>query len=257
MMSMKYNVNIIPAGIAALVMAAAVGYNECKKEPEKKEEIAIQWGYFTIAPKEFTNIYDSSLKVERSLTLEENCNGSLEINHYASGILLRDSQTEENYILTAEHITANQTYGCKEEGSSKKYIKVKDGSITVAGFSANVIKESEEADLALLKIEGNIADATPYRGKIAGEVNLGDVVIGTGYPDGERPYSISCVIGITENTTILSFENKGGNSGGGFYRFTDQGLELIGTTRGGTTITTLGRLHELIKGTPLEDDYLQ
>jgi|SRR3989344_3095836 len=254
---MKYKVNIIPAGIAALVMAAAVGYSECKKEPAKKEEVSIKWGYFMISPEEFPNIYESSLKVNRSLTLEENCKGSLEINHYASGILLRDSQTEEDYILTAEHITANQTYGCEEEGSSKKYIKVKDGSITIAGFSANVVKENEEADLALLKVEGNIADATPYQGKIASEVNLGDLVIGTGYPDGERPYSISYVVGIKENTTILSFENKGGNSGGGFYRFTDQGLELIGTTRGGKTITTLGRLHELIKGTPLEDDYLQ
>src|SRR3989344_235001 len=253
---MKYKVNIIPAGIAALVMAAAVGYSECKKEPAKKEEVSIKWGYFMISPEEFPNIYESSLKVNRSLTLEENCKGSLEINHYASGILLRDSQTEEDYILTAEHITANQTYGCEEEGSSKKYIKVKDGSITVAGFSAHVVKEREKADVALLKIEGNIA-ATPYQGKIAGRLDLGEVVIGTGNPDGERPYSISYVKEIKKNITILSFENKGGNSGAGFYRFTNQGLELIGTTRGGTNITTLERLHELIKGTPLEDDYLQ
>ena len=253
---MKYKVNMIPVGITALVVGAAVGYSECRKEPAKKEEVSINWGYFAVSPQEFTNIYESSLKVNRSLMLEEKCDGSLEINHFASGILLRDSQTEEDYILTAEHITVNQTYGCEEEGSSKKYIKVKGGSVSVAGFSAHVVKESEKADLALLKIEGNIA-ATPYQGKIAGRLYLGEVVIGTGYPDGERPYSISYVKEIKKNITILSFENKGGNSGGGFYRFTNQGLELIGTTRGGKTITTLERLQELIKGTPLEDDYLK
>lgn len=252
----KYKGKILLVTIAALVTGAAVGYNECRKGSVKKEEITINWGYFAVSPPEFTNIYDSSLKVNRSLTLEEKCNSSLTMNHYASGILLRDSQTKENYILTAEHITVNQSYQCDEE-SPEKHVKVKGGSITVSGFSATVVKESEKADLALLKIEGNIADASPYNGKIASQVNLGDVVIGTGYPGGERPYSISYVKEIKENTTILSFEIKKGNSGGGFYRFTDQGLELIGTTRGGTTITTLERLHELIKGTPLEDDYLQ
>ena len=81
---MKYKVNIIPVGIAALVVGAAVGYSECRKEPVKKEEVSINWGYFAVSPQELANIYDSSLKVERSLTLEEKCNGSLEINHYAS-----------------------------------------------------------------------------------------------------------------------------------------------------------------------------
>lgn len=234
--------------------AAAVGYNQQKKE-EPTEEMEIKWGYVDISPKDFTDIHDSSVVVDRSLTLEEKCKDSVVLNHFGSGILLQDSQTKENYVLTAEHITVNQSFFCKEESSSK-YVKIKEGSITVSGFPATVFKENEEADQALLKIDGTIANAVHYRGKIAGQLRPGDLIIGNGYPDGKHRYSIGVVEEIKENTTIVSFKSLGGNSGGGLYRFGDKGLELVGTTRGGKHITTLERLQELIKGTPLEDDYL-
>ena len=81
--------------------------------------------------------------------------------------------------------------------------------------------------------------------------------MGTGFPNGKHIYSIANVTKKKEDMTLLNLEIVGGNSGGGVYRFGDQGLELIGTVRGRTAITPLEKVRELFKGTPLEDDYLQ
>src|SRR3989344_4093481 len=243
-------------GAAALVTAAAVGYTECSKEAKREESANIKGGCLPVSPEDFTNIYNSSLKVDRSLTLEEKCSGSFEAKHFGSGVLLRDSQTGESYILTAEHVTVNKTYKCNEN-LFEENIKVKEGSLKVQGFPATVVKENEEADHALLKIDGTPSEGVPYHGKIAKDLKIGDYVIGVGYPDEEHIYSISNVKEKKEKMVFLNFKSRGGNSGGGLYRLSNQGLELIGTTRGGSAITSLDRLHELIQNTSLEDDYLQ
>lgn len=245
----------------SMALAAAIGYFG-GYETTKKKATPIKGSYFAIPPKEFANIYDSSLRVDRSYTLEEKCKNSTEVNHFGSGVLLRDSQTGDEYILTANHITPyspGEYYLCKEEKDgtrSEKKIKVLESYLTIKELPAVVVKGDENTDQALLKIEGQVKDATPYLGKIASQLHRGEYVIGVGFPNGEHPYSIANVEAQQKDRTLLNIEIKGGNSGGGFYRFGEKGLELIGTVRGGTSITPLEKMRELIKGTPLEDDYL-
>lgn len=253
---MKYEKIIISIAMAAMATIGYFGgYETAKKTP-------IKGGYFAIAPKEFANIYSSSLRVDRSTTLEEKCKDSTEVDHFGSGVLLRDSQTGDEYILTANHVTPYSTgedYVCKEkkEGKkSEKKIKVRESYLTVEELPAVVVKRDKEIDQALLKIEGQVKDASPCLGKIASQLHRGDYVIGIGFPDGKHHYSIANVESQRKYMTLLNMELIGGNSGGGVFRFGDQGLELIGTVRGGTAITPLEKMRELIKGTPLEDDYL-
>lgn len=248
---------VIPTSMAVLAIAAAVGYEGHNSDSKKTE---IKGDYIAVSPEDLTNIYDSSVLVHRSLTLEEKCNNSLVVNHIGSGTLLEDLQTGTKYVLTAEHLTVNLSFVCEEgssgESTKERSIKIQKGKLIVARLNATVLKENESADQALLKIEGNIDNIPPYEGKIAKQFHLGEYVIGVGYPGGKHTYFIANITEREEKWVILNHSNKGGSSGGGIYRFGDQGLELIGTTRGGTAITLLDNLRELIKGTPLEDDYL-
>ncbi len=253
---MKYKHRMISASMAALAIAAAVGYEGHNPDLTKKTEV--KSNYVAVSPEDFINIYESSVLVHRSLTLEEKCNDSLVMNHIGSGTLLRDSQTGTEYVLTAEHLTVNPFFICKEEDDSYKErsIKIQQGTLTVNGFTATLLKENESADQALLQLKENVKNASPYYGKIAKQLHLDEYVIGVGYPGGKHIYYIANITEKKENWIIINHSNKGGSSGGGIYRFGDQGFELIGTTRGGTAITSLERLQELIKSTPLEDDYL-
>ena len=138
---MKYKQMIIPASMAALAIAAAVGYEGHNPNPTTKTEIKflinqtrtknmvttkkteIKGNYVAVSPEDFTNVYDSSVLVHRSLTLEEKCKDSAVINHIGSGILLQDSQTGTEYVLTAEHLTVNQTFISKVPEEILKWIK--------------------------------------------------------------------------------------------------------------------------------------
>ncbi len=243
---------VLTATVAALATAAAVGY----KGHNSGSKTEIKGDYIAVSPKDFANIYDSSVLVHRSLTLEEKCSDSFSINHVGSGVLLQDSQTEAKYVLTAEHVTVNQSFSCKEDPSKERSIKIKNGKLTVAGYAATELKENESADLALLKIEGGLGLMPAYKGKIAKQFNIGDYVMGVGYPGGKHVYFIANVKDIEKNWIILNHASKGGNSGGGIFRFGEQGFELMGAMRGGTAISSLKNLRELFKDTPLEDDYL-
>ncbi|MDP3698517.1 MAG: trypsin-like peptidase domain-containing protein [Nanoarchaeota archaeon] len=264
---MKYKKIIMPITMAAM---ATIGYFGGYETAKHRSAAPIKGRYFAIAPEEFTNIYDSSLRVDRSSTLEEKCKDSTTVNHFGSGVLLRDSQTGDEYILTANHMTPyapGEDCACNEEKEGKRSerrIKVFESHVTVEELPAVVVKQDKKADQALLKIEGQVKvkidgqvkDATPYFGKIASQLHPGNYVLGVGFPDGKHSYSIANVESQRKYMTLLNMKLIGGNSGGGVYRFGDKGLELVGTVRGGTAITPLEKMRELIQGTPLEDDYL-
>ncbi|GEM_PF-4369456 len=258
MKPLKLKKLIMPMSVAAITTVGYLG----GYQTAKIKTTPIKGDYFTIAPKEFVNIYQSSFRIDRYATLEEKCKGSKVVNHFGSGVLLRDSQTGNEYILTANHMTPylpGESFLCKEEVEGTKFekkIKVLESHLTVENFPAVVVKSDTETDQALLKIEGKIDEKLSYNGKIAKQLKVGDYVIGVGFPDGEHPYSIANVESQRKYMTLLNIEIIGGNSGGGFYRFSEKGLELIGTVRGGTAITSLEKMRELIKGTPLEDEYL-
>src|SRR3989344_204337 len=255
---MSYKKIIMPITMAAMT---TIGYF-WGYENAKSSTTPIKGGYFAIAPEELVNIYQSSRRIDRSYVLEEKCNDSTTVNHFGSGVLLRDSQTGDEYFLTANHMTPyapGEYCPCTEKKEGKEYkkgIKVLKSTLTVEGLPAEVVKQDEKIDQALLKIEGTLDSRLCYHGKIASQLHRGDYVMGTGFPSGEHLYSVANVTERRPDMTVLNMKIIEGNSGGGVYRFADQGLELIGTVRGESSITPLEKMRELIKGTPLEDEYL-
>lgn len=236
------------------VMAATVsvaGYDAC----QGKEDFNSEGNYFTIDPESFTNIYDSSVKVEKTILLEEKCKDSYVYVSQGSGVLLQDSQSGEHYIITVEHVTSDTFYDC-EDNRTKRKIKVLGGSIDVEGFPAMIIKKDKKADLALLKIEGTL-DALPYHGRVGSILDRGDYVMGIGFPNGEKKYFIANVENKKKYDTFLNVDIIHGNSGGGVYRIQDDVLELVGLVRTTKTATSLERLQKFLQDTVLEDDYLR
>ena len=66
---MKYTKILRPALMAALTTLVGIGGYEAGK----RQQVHIKGSYFAIPPEQFPNIYNSSVQVDRSLTLEEKC----------------------------------------------------------------------------------------------------------------------------------------------------------------------------------------
>lgn len=219
-----------------------------------EDEQAERFGnYFSVPPEEFTKAYEATLQVHKYLTLEEKCDDSLSTDSFGSGVLMKDSQSDELYILTAEHVTPDPLYTCKSSG---KEITVLESSMKTFGLPVTVIKEDEKLDLALLKLEGYVEGLSPYRGKFAEDLKEGEYVLGVGFPRGDKKYFVANVTRKKEKTTVLNMGIIGGNSGGGVYRLQGISLQLIGVVITGEDVTSLEKTREFLRGTPLEDDYL-
>lgn len=91
----------------ALTSAAAVGEYYYHREPEKRSSY--------ITPAALEEIHTSSVQVNTIITLEEKVDDSYARSWFGSGVLLRDAQTGEQYILTAEHVTPDEYYTPEKE----------------------------------------------------------------------------------------------------------------------------------------------
>ncbi len=188
------------------------------------------------------------------VTLEEKVDDSYIRTWFGSGVLLRDAQTGEQYILTAEHVTPDEYY-TPEERKKTKRIKVLKSRITVEELTTAIVKEDENADLALLKVEGSMK-IPPYLGKIARELHPQDYVIGVGFPAGNKMYFITRVKHKEEKLTLLDITIKGGNSGGGVFLLKEGKVELAGVIQHIHDMACLENLRKFFVGTVLEDEYL-
>lgn len=246
------NFECILSALLAAGAAVLATYSVVKSEEDSKQTTGSY-----ISEEKMQQIYDPAVKVNKSYTLEIEVDGSKEINLFGSGVLLEDKSTGDLYVITANHVTSSDYY---EHKDGKKF-KAAKNRMEVESLEAKVVKKDESsADLALLKIDVPIgydnAHFRPFTGKIAGELNENDYLIGAGYPAGEKNYFITRAKYLAENSTFVEIEIIGGNSGGGVYRLKDKRLELAGIVLRTQEISSLERLRELIKGTPLEDDYL-
>jgi len=237
-------VNVISAvGGATLIVGAAVWYKECRSEP-------IRENYFT---KSYTDAaYNATFRVHTTVTLEEKVDDDddYEKSWFGSGTLLLDSQTGDNYIFTAEHLTSDGIY----ESKKGELVKIQQEKITVETHQATIFKEDEENDLALLKLNGSLEK--PFIGKIAQGIKPGDYVMGLGFPSGNKEIFVTRVEKTTSKATFLDIFIIGGNSGGGVYLITKKELQLCGAVTKRHHIPSLENVREFFKGTPLEDDYL-
>lgn len=234
----------------ALTSLAAVGRYYYHREPEKRGSY--------ITPAALEEIHTSSVGVNTIVTLEEKVDDSYALSWFGSGVLLRDAQTGEQYILTVEHVTPDEYYTPAERKKTKskqKKIKVLNSRITVEELTTAVVKEDENADLALLKVEGSIK-LTPYQGKIARELHPQDYVIGAGFPAGNKMYFITQVKQKEEKLTLLDITFKSGNSGGGVFLLKEGKAGLAGVVTNIHGMTRLENLREFFVGTVLEDEYL-
>lgn len=236
---------IVPLYAAAFLTGAGIGYKGCNSTEKT------QGNYFT--KDNLDTAYNATFKVEATVTLEEKVDDDkdLEKSWFGSGTLLLDSQTQEWYIFTAEHVTPDATLTSKETGKTTKVIKEK---ITVETFNAIVFKEDEKYDLALLKLDGS--PGKPFAGKIAQDFNPGNYVIGMGFLNGNKELFITQVTKISDKSIFLDIFIIGGNSGGGVYLIHEKELQLCGPVTKADRIPSLERVREFFKGTPLEDDYL-
>ena len=214
--------------------------------------------YFT--KEELDTIYDATFQVDTTVTLEQKVDDDIDFEKswFGSGTLMLDSQTGDNYILTAEHVTPDGTYINEKTKVTAKVIKE---VILIERQEASVFKEDEKKDLALLKVNLPLKDINgqprkPFNGKIAKDLNLGDYVIGVGFPKGNKELFNTRVTEITEDRTFLDIYMVSGNSGGGVYIIHGKDLQLCSLVSQYNNVPSLKKVREFFKGTPLEDDYL-
>ncbi len=235
---------------AAAFLSGALIYKGCISETKKTPEVSRRGNYFF--KEDFDYLYNVSYQVTNTVTLEEKVDGDddYEKMWFGSGTLLKDLQTGDYYIFTAEHLTSDGTYKDKQG----KRIKIVKEKITVDTYEATIIKENEKDDLALLKLSGSPGQY--FTGKIAQTLEPGDYVLGIGFPDGKKKSFATMITKTTDNSTFLNIFIIGGNSGGGVYLINNSELQLCGVVKKTDQITSLQKVREFFKGTPLEDEYL-
>ncbi|MDO8511309.1 MAG: serine protease [Nanoarchaeota archaeon] len=238
-------------GLATLAFAGVL----CTSDNNPGED---KGNYFT--KEQLDALYDATFRVNTTITLEQKVDDDQDFLKlwFGSGTLIVDSQTGDNYILTAEHITSDGMYTSQKTGRTTKIVRE---VIMVGGHEASVFKEDEENDLALLKVDGYLKDINdqpvkPFRGKIAKYLDPQDYVIGAGFPRGNKELFNTRVKKIADDKTFLDIYMIGGNSGGGVYLINEKELQLCGVVTKTNNIPSLQKFRKFLTGTPLEDDYL-
>ncbi|HLD40209.1 MAG TPA: serine protease [Candidatus Nanoarchaeia archaeon] len=238
------------AGVALAIYHSGRTYTE--KEPEKRG------GY--VPASAIQNAIDSTVQIKTSVDLEEKVFDSSSKVWLGTGLVLQDSQTKDFYVLTAEHVTADEMYMEKSKGKTEK-VKVHSVKMEINEHEAIVMKEDEKLDIALLKLDQQYT-GTYFHRKVANQLYPGDYIIGVGFPKEEKEdlFIKEIYYGRVQKTTgtltILDLTVIGGTSGSVALRVYDKDLSMAGIVKNTKGITPLEDLHSFLKGTPLEDEYL-
>ena len=172
------------------------------------------------------------------------------------GTILKDEDTGEFYLLTAQHLVDNTS--SQLLGDVDRDVRVGDDSL-----EGIVVKEDVHSDLALIRLPYCTQDY--FRGKI-GKVNVGDFLIIWGYEGGSvRNFKTGHAGNKFKNGFIHSVPTNLGNSGSGIFAFDDLGrLVLVGVVseyveKQHSVSYAIGydRIRDFLLGTGLEDEYLE
>lgn len=243
---MKQTKVVVPVMIASMVAGAslALWMRDDDSPPQRY-----------VSKESIEQIYDPCVKVRNTIKLAEEVDGETQKSWFGSGVLLEGLQKMDFYVLSAEHITADEYYILREEQKKlvrkQRKIPVLESKITIENYLATTLKEDEDADLALFSVEGNIS-LQPYKGKVAHKLYAYDFLIGTGFPNGEKKYFVSSIEKIQTDIVLLNTTLIGGNSGGGVYRLNNGTLELAGVVSKVQGMTSLEKLRQFLKGTSVE-----
>ena len=198
----------------------------------------------------------SCVRVRTSyLTLEEQCKDSM--SWQASGVLLEHSQTQQQYVLSVEHITPGEYHDCKEKDKPVRKLRVLKSEVRIEDVPATIVKEDSSVDLALFKLAGNL-QLQPYKGKIAEELHEGDYILGFGLVDGKKKFFPATVSIEALNRTWLDTGITPGNSGGSAFKVTNESMELTALIKNtGGEVVPPAAIRAFLQGTALEKDYLK
>ncbi len=126
-----------------------------------------------------------------------------------------------NYVLTATHVLPEFMQVIDHDEQI-----ITTYEVLVQGQKADVIKKDQEKDLALLKLEHcskKEGCLKPYTGTVANQINVGDAVVGAGYPTGEFTLFSGFVSGRTvyenKELALIDANISGGNSGSPVFVF--------------------------------------
>ena len=180
---------------------------------------------------------------------------NIEIGAKGGGTILKDEDTGEFYILTAQHLVDNTA--SKLLGGVNRTVKVGEKSL-----EAIVVKEDVLSDLALIKLPYCTKDY--FKGKI-GEAEIGDFLIVWGYEGGSvRNFKTGHAGSKYKTGFIHSVPTNPGNSGSGVFALDGLGrLVLVGVAseyvdkqQNVSLAVGYERIREFLLGTGLEDEYL-
>ncbi|MBU0457308.1 MAG: serine protease [Nanoarchaeota archaeon] len=208
-------------------------------------------------------ILDASVKIRSKYTYLENIDDmtSIELKikgSLGSGVVLYDDDKEEFYVITANHVLPPKEI---ENGI------LLEQTVTAGEIEGEVIKRNEGIDLALLKLTGG--KFMPYTRKFAQDTNIGDYVIGAGFPSGGQKILFKGFISsydIRDEVpvhTVIDSSISPGDSGSGTYILQNGKAHLAGIVqvyylnkRGQAGMSPLSYLRNFVKDTDIEDEYL-
>lgn len=177
---------------------------------------------------------------------KEMINPVVQLDKQCSGVVIDTTSTEDTYIVTAEHCVSDPK---QPSGYMNLELREKGKLIEKNEIVYDVLVKDTKVDLAVIKLRKKGLD-------------LDKAVVGTEVPvEGETTWTVGYPLGLTRTVTqgvfggygtldglfLEEFGNKeiyyratpammGGNSGGGLFRKTDKGYELIGITSRGTAL---------------------
>lgn len=206
-------------------------------------------------------VYDSAVRVGVSeLVSVKDEKGKEKINtamKTGSGVLLLDSDTGNRYILSAYHLYEQSTKG--------KLLSTQVYAGNDEPIDVKIVRLDKENDTMLTTAPPEIK-GTPYRGCIANDYDIADVVLGVGYPGISNKLIFEGRVNGEGDESLVLIEGhvNGGNSGGPVYVFFVGIPHLVGIAQlvvkdkvGIAGIVPPQSILKIVKGTPLEDDYRQ
>jgi len=207
-------------------------------------------------------IIDSSVQIQTYGTVEKqdemdfyffkvpNGKSKIGMRTLGSGTVLFDKEAKNQYVLTCAHILPENS---------------KDNSIYVNGIEMYVAKIDVDNDLMLLFPQQHINDAKPFSGSFAEDSEIGDYVIGVGYPGvglGKKIWYGHITNPDLQGSLLAEGMMYPGQSGGGVYTFDMGEPKLVGLNEfkvigkdGINGLVSPKTIKRFLINTPLANDY--
>ena len=176
-------------GVASMVLVAALGSGACAGRVGNGSTSRGSYdNVYELSNEAMDMILNSAVKVEREYEFEVVIGETKTIGTAkgsGSGVAIFDDESKKTYILTAGHLVPTKEEICLSTGFfTQECYKVLKKKMIVEGHTAEVVKHNETFDLALIKLSGKYL-GHHFAGKLAESMEVGNKIVGAGYPSGE------------------------------------------------------------------------